>query len=82
MTDAHDSAFAYPTVEYQDEDRGDVRIDEGQRGLTKREYFAALAMQAMASRPDFYYTDSDRMSANTAVMWADALIAALNKEAK
>ncbi len=45
-------------------------------GLTKREYFAALAMQALLARS----TDAKlyRTDARDAVMWADELINALN----
>lgn len=45
-------------------------------GLTKREYFAALAMQGLAS----HLPDSDiEHYANEAVLGADALIAKLNE---
>lgn len=51
---------------------------EGGRGLTKREYFAALAMQGT-----MYETMTDqyiRNAANNAVRIADALIAELEKK--
>ena len=56
------------------------------RGLTKREYFAALAMQGFASNPDWAKTMSkddwdeyrNRLS-NAATELADALILELEK---
>ena len=49
-------------------------------GLTKREHFAALAMQGMLSNPSYIagFTEAGRDS----VKQADALIAALNEEPK
>ncbi len=46
------------------------------RGLTKREYFAALAMQGMVSRTSVSYKET----AGRAVSYADALIKELNNE--
>lgn len=63
---------AFPTV-YQDVDGVTYTIS----GLTKREHFAALAMQGIAANgEDLYATDV----AQLAVMYADRLIAALNEE--
>jgi hypothetical protein len=45
--------------------------------LTKREYFAAMAMQAML--PDSQFNDNYERFAKHAVQAADALIAELNK---
>lgn len=45
-------------------------------GLTKREYFAAMAMQGLCAKPTGLDTFSDR--AQRAVQSADALIEALN----
>ncbi|WP_423176274.1 MULTISPECIES: hypothetical protein [unclassified Stenotrophomonas maltophilia group] len=45
-------------------------------GLTKRELFAAMVMQGFASDPDATGLD---MLAESAVDWADALLAALEK---
>ncbi len=45
-------------------------------GLTKREYFAGLAMQGMSSHPDFFSCDplfAERI-AKDAVKFADALL--------
>lgn len=54
-------------------------------GLTKREYFAAMAMQGMAKDNPFYYTESymDRQSvkiAQAAAKLADALLKELEEE--
>jgi hypothetical protein len=46
------------------------------QGLTKREYFAAMAMQNMAKT---YRMESADLVAKAAVAYADALIEALNK---
>ena len=46
-------------------------------GLTKRELFAAMAMQGVVSRPGIVMPDHEAM---VAVRCADALIAELNKE--
>ena len=47
-------------------------------GLTKREYFVAMAMQGMLSSDDFACSEPEFVS-NLAVEQADALIAELNK---
>jgi len=48
-------------------------------GLTKREYFAAMAMQGLwASVRNEYYTEYEKIAA-MAVLQADALINELNK---
>lgn len=44
---------------------------EGDPGLTKREYFAAMAMQGFAAH------GAQSAPAKAAVHWADALLAAL-----
>ncbi len=49
-------------------------------GLTKRELFAAMAMQGFASCPSVEAT-AERCAAG-AVAWADALLAELAKEPK
>lgn len=48
-------------------------------GLTKREYFAAMAMQGFMAND---YRATPETFAMKAVQMADALIAALNKEAQ
>jgi hypothetical protein len=47
-------------------------------GLTKREYFAAMAMQGLVANPD--RDASVEQDSTLSVKQADALIAALNKE--
>ncbi len=57
---------------------GNVVTDDAQGGLTKREYFAALAMQSfLAVRNIENRSQLDVLSRN-AVYQADALIKALN----
>lgn len=54
-------------------------------GLTKREFFAAMAMKALISTENFNVLDSTKMSKKTAqiaIGYADALIAELNKTNK
>lgn len=51
----------------------------GTRNLSKREYFAALAMQGMTGLETGYKRLSAEI-ARAAVIQADALIAALNEE--
>lgn len=48
-------------------------------GLTKREYFAAMAMQGILSTGDSTYTPSADYSAKKAVQAADALLLELSK---
>ncbi len=48
-------------------------------GLTKREYFAAVALQGLCSNPAGIHTESNGVT-EAAVVVADALIVALNKE--
>jgi len=63
-TDPNDTAF--PLLDYG-------------TGLTKREWFAGMAMQGFAADPKSNdWSVGSNMDA--AVIWADALIAALNKE--
>lgn len=53
--------------------------DSEYEGLTKREYFAALAMQSLCNNHHGYYPE---VVAERAVLAADALIEELNKEKK
>lgn len=46
-------------------------------GLTKREYFAGLAMQGLCAHSGDYHRDTDL--AQDAVMYADALLAELER---
>lgn len=83
MTNGNDAAFSTPTIYGPDEDRPSMiaRYEDGEPGLTKREHFAAMAMQGLLANPDRDVMDYGNYS-NDAVMHADALIDALNKEAK
>lgn len=65
---AYDSAFPIPRV-------GD--FGRGESGLTKREYFAACALQGFIACPNV--SGPDKEVAEAAVRFADALIAALNE---
>lgn len=66
-------ANAYPVVTAD----GDGNSVIQEHGLTKREHFAALAMQGLASKNNS--THEVETCAQVAVGMADALIAALNK---
>jgi len=48
-------------------------------GLTKREYFAAKAMQGMLATRDYIGTEYAKPCAKFAVTYADALLAELEK---
>ena len=50
-------------------------------GLSKREYFAAMAMQGLMANPATINVDGEYLTANAAVKIADKLIKALNEEA-
>jgi hypothetical protein len=63
MTNPNDSATGFAWSQEQ----------SGTSGLTKREYFAAMAMQGLLSNPNTSFETRD------AVIIADALIAELNK---
>lgn len=63
------------------EGKDDVyRITEPSPGLTKREYFAAMAMQGILATVTIGREDYAVIIAQAALMNADALIAELNKE--
>jgi hypothetical protein len=49
-------------------------------GLTKREYFAALALQGFASKRDHTIDDDYIRTARASIKLADALIAQLDKQ--
>lgn len=73
MTDANHSAFPESYV------GNDIPHEGIGGGLTKREYFAAKAMQALRTHYGWHGIDTG-MAASRAVEDADALIAELNKE--
>lgn len=81
MTNGKDGAFARPIGNITGEEYND-----DQEGLTKREYFAAMAMQAVVAKHpvcggDHAPSECERVDliAVAAVVYADALIAALNQ---
>ena len=82
-TNPNDQAFARP---YSRENDGDHCFD--QPGLTKREYFAAMAMQGLlANAEQWKYMGTQSLDFKNeirglAVEFADALIAELNKGVK
>jgi hypothetical protein len=63
--DTKPNESAYPVLEISD-------------GLTKREYFAAMAMQGFCSTSSLMSQHDNKVVANFAVCQADALIEALN----
>ena len=77
MSNANEAAFPLPTVELSSRER-----EWGVPGLTKREYFAGLAMQGLVAAPvnisrRFIIPDE---AAERALEYADALLAELAKE--
>lgn len=74
MTNPNDNAFPFSVVT-QDEDRN--LIKQEQRGLTKREYFAAMALQGLLT-DDSLSNRSCKFMAEAACDYADALIKQLN----
>jgi hypothetical protein len=76
MTHPTDSAFP---VQRQLREDGEV-LTYAEIGLTKREYFAAMAMQGiLASESEDYRCPSRQKMAEDAAGCADALLAALAK---
>lgn len=72
QTDGNDQAFPRPAS--HSPEFGPVHP---KLGLTKREYFAAMAMQALVTRGVYSIKEN---AADQSVLYADALIEALNKE--
>lgn len=68
---------AFPVKEVQSERTGEWYVPD-QCGLSKREHFAAMAMQGLLACPTT--SDIGDGLGVAAVSYADALIAALNKE--
>lgn len=71
-TKGNECAFAIPAFEQPRK-----LWNEPQYGLTKREYFASMAMQGVLSR---HIEDTYENFAEVSVGMADALIKALNKD--
>lgn len=57
----------------------DQNVKEEFIGLTKREYFAAMAMQGMLANPTLRYGDDFMMISQKAVTCADELLKQLEK---
>lgn len=81
MTNGRDHAFP---VQRNDK-------DSGADGLTKREHFAAMAMQALLSNAFLFQMQAEQLAEGEkvkfnagaeSVLFANELIEALNKEAK
>lgn len=70
-TKANEPAFSKPAFYHPD-----GAIDLPNNGLTKREYFAAMALQGMLAK---YGSDYQVQIAKDALYFADALIEELNK---
>lgn len=76
IVDIDGQQFAFPTGTTQK--WGDIEIGHINGGLTKREYFAGLAMQAYLSSPSFCGLERQTM-VELAVLNADALLKELAK---
>lgn len=74
MTNPNDPAFARPLSQL-----GPEETAPEQEGLTKREYFAGLAMQGILAQPKLMANVSPEEIAKWAVIDADAIIAELSK---
>jgi hypothetical protein len=74
MTNPNDAAFSKAAFYHPD-----GGIDGPQLGLTKREYFAAMALQGLLANSFRSPTSYIESNAEYAVNYADALIAELNK---
>lgn len=74
-TNPNDSAFATQSVY----DEMGQNQEQGSYGLTKREYFAAMAMQGICANPTTEIKPYGKEIAVEAVLIADALIEQLNK---
>jgi hypothetical protein len=78
-TQANDAAFSRPAFHHEHTGT----LHDAQEGLTKREYFAAMAMQAIVSNSNshrLFGVDNMFDIAKGAVNMADALIEELNKQ--
>ena len=71
--ETHGDSPAFSKAAFYTDEYG---IDAPQEGLTKREYFASMALQGMLAK---YGSDYQVQNAKEAIYWADALIEELNK---
>jgi hypothetical protein len=67
-------------VETTTDPYGGGRMECMQGGLTKREYFAAIALQGILGHEKLYHSDGFMNPCIDAVKMADELIKALNNE--
>ncbi len=76
MSNADEAAFPVPHVAMPEGEH----IHQGVPGLTKREYFAAMAMQGIiaGNQPVCFVADCEKKFAKAALMIADAILTALN----
>jgi hypothetical protein len=74
QTNGNDQAFARPPVLVEN-----YGLHQGSKGLTKREYFAAMALQGMCANSSLTKIWTHENIAEWSVQQADALIEALNK---
>ena len=70
-TNPNEPAFSKPAFYHPD-----GGFNSPNTGLTKREYFAAMALQGMLAK---YGSDYQVNNAKEAIYWTDALIEELNK---
>jgi len=70
---------ANPTIGWELTVHGDPVVITDQYGLTKREYFAAMAMQGLLTSTKYILYPITQV-AKDAVNYADALIKELNKD--
>lgn len=78
-TNPNDSAFATQPPSSNGLSGEEYQLNYGQAGLTKREYFAAMAMQGILANLHNYSFEHDSEIAKSAIYKADALITELNK---
>jgi len=71
--------MAFPCQSRWDAGNESMDLYSDATGLTKREYFAAMAMQGFAAAPEGENTTIEGV-AKYSVKWADALIDALNAD--
>ncbi len=65
-------------IDDTEENKGWMEACKPSIGLTKREQFAAMAMQGFAANPEQY--SSVTIMAEDSVRWADTLLKALDNE--
>lgn len=82
MTETNNGAFPFHAEYYTEESGVPENRTRTQFGLSKREYFAAMAMQGLCANEQWYKNSNGNPEwySNKAVEIADALITELNKE--